>query len=108
MKMLLRIALKSLLLVVLLGSALGYIIEQRTGDPLFDQLKAALQQKTKNLSPPAVTLPSLPAFIEARPENTTAYKWADKQGRVHYTDKPPASGEKAQTIEVGSNASVPP
>lgn len=51
---------------------------------------------------PLCALALLPAGAQAE-----VYKWTDEQGRVHYSDKPPASG-KAEQVKIRINSYTGP
>lgn len=106
MRLVLRIAFKSLMWLIIIGGGIGYLIQLRTGQPFFANIKQHLLQQTKTLTPPSLSVPALPDLPRLAPAPTpaTTYKWVDNKGVVHYSDQPPSSQQAVQVVPMPTKA----
>ena len=101
-----KLFIKLMLLLLVLGGVLPFITFGPDGSPLF---------KLKDLQAPELKLPSFlnPTAIKKQFSDSTQsskprtiYKWYDTDGQMHYTSEPPPTGTRAEIIQLQSDVGV--
>ena len=90
-----KIILKMVVMLVVVVGVSNYALYIMTGKTPFS---------TNNLKMPDISAPSVDSLVNGG--KTTAYKWTDENGVVHYSSEPPPEHRQVEVLEVDPNVNL--